>query len=205
MKRVSPEETNVVTGEKADEAAKKAEPKLADRPLFIYVTNGSETDGFDKIEKVVLDDNKVLVGMKAFNCVKMTPSDVNDDPLLSGKSKDDRYFLFVSRDYEKVQVVDGSHMKASTVYAAMKRFARRDYKTNLDRAVKSVLKLLTEFDKINNQRKVLDEKEKRLGDKMSRGEAHKIAKEKADLEKRQKEADAKRDELLKFELREAAT
>ena len=73
--RVSPETSGVVTGDnEGEEGATASEPRLADKPMFIYVTDGSGTDGFDKIEKVVLDDNKVLVGMKAFKCVKMAPS-----------------------------------------------------------------------------------------------------------------------------------
>lgn len=201
--RVSPK-SDVVTGE-GTEAGESADVELLDKPMFIYVTDGSEEGSFDKIEKVVLDDNKVLVGMKAFKCVKMSPSDVNDDPLLSGKnkSKDSRYFLFVSRDYKKVTALTGAKIKAKSVYKTMCKFAKKDYKTNLDKNVKATLKLLIEFDKINNGLKVLADKEKRVGADISKGEAKKMAKEKAELEKRQKDADALRDKLLTFELKVA--
>ncbi len=177
---------------------------MADKPLFIFVTDGSEEGGFDKIKEVVLDDNKVLVGMRAFKCVKMTPSDVNDDPLLSGhkRGKDTRYFLFVSRDYKKVTALTGSKIKAKKVYTTMKRFAAKAYKTKFDKNVKATLKLLIEFDKINNGLKVLADKETRLGADISKSEARKIAAEKDALQKRQKEADSLRDKLLHFELKE---
>ena len=203
MSRVSPENSGVVTGEgsKKDE---KSESELLDKPLFIYVTDGGTEGAYDKIEKVVLDDNKVLIGMKAFKCVKMSPSDVNDDPLLSGQSKDDRYFLFVSRDMSKVSVVDGSKMKAKNVYNTMKKHASKEYKTKFDKNVKAVLKLCLEFDKINNAKKVLEQKKQRLGSDISKGEAKKIEKELAELEEAQKKADTKRDELLSFELKKKA-
>ena len=174
---------------------------MLDKPMFIYVTDGGSEGPHDKIDNVVLDDNKVLVGMKAFKCVKMSPSDVNDDPALSGRSKDDRYFLFVSRDLGKITVIDGSKMKAKNVYNAMKKHASKEYKTKFDKNVKATLKLLLEFDKINNATKVLKEKKARLGSDISKGESKKIEKELAELEERQKEADAKRDELFTFELK----
>ncbi len=202
MSRVSPESSGVVTGEEAKKD-EKSESELLDKPLFIYVTDGGTEGAYDKIEKVVLDDNKVLIGMKAFRCVKMSPSDVNDDPLLSGQNKkDDRYFLFVSRDMTKITVIGDNKMKAKNVYNAMKKHASKDYKTKLDKSVKGVLKLCLEFDKINNAKKVLEQKKQRLGSDISKGEAKKIEKELAELEEAQKEADAKRDELLKFELKQ---
>ena len=135
----------------------------------------------------------------SFKCVKMSPSDVNDDPLLSGQSKDDRYFLFVSRDMSKVSVVDGSKMKAKNVFNAMKKHASKDYKGKFEKNVKAVQKLCLEFDKINNATKVLSEKKARLGSDGKKAELKKIDKELAELEEAQKEADEKLKELLTFE------
>nr|MDJ0522474.1 hypothetical protein [Planctomycetota bacterium] len=174
---------------------------MADKPMFIYVTDGSEDGAFDKIEKVILDDNKILVGMRAFTCVKMSPDNVQDDPLLSGRAKESRYFLFVSRDYSKVKVIEGSKMKTKQVYNMMKKFASKEYKTKFDKNVKAVLKLLLEYDKINNAVKVLKQKKEREGADISKGEAKKIEKELAELEERQKEAEEKEKELLTFELK----
>ena len=176
---------------------------MADKPMFIYVTDGASDGGFDKVEKVILDDNKVLVGMKAFKCVKMSPSDVNDDPLLASEGKELPRFLFVSRDYSKVKVVEGSRMKTKNVYNMMKKFASKEYKTNFDKQIKATLKLLIEFDKINGAMKTLKAKEARLGSDITKGEAKKIAAEKEELEERQKAADDKRKTLQTFELKKA--
>ena len=194
----------MVTGEESGTETAKSEGTLLAQPLFVYVTDGGSEGAFDKIDKVVLDDNKVLIGMHAFKCVKMSPSDVNDDPLLSGRSKDTRYFLFVSRDMEKVSVVDGGKMKASTVYTTMKKHASIDYSTNFDRNVKAVGKLLLDFDKINNAMKVLKDKQDRAGADASKADVKKFEKEMAELEEAQKEADAQREELLKFELKQTS-
>ncbi len=199
--RVSPTDGATVTGEKSDDKGEASEKPMAEKPIFIYVTDGSEDGAFDKIEKVILDDNKILVGMRAFKCVKMSPSDVQDDPLLSGHAKETRYFMFVSRDYGKVKVIEGNKMKTKAVYSMMKKFASKEYKTNFDKAVKATLKLLLDYDKINNAKKVLTEKKQREGADISKNEAKKIDKELAELEERQKEAEAKEKELLTFELK----
>lgn len=208
MNRVSPEKSEVVTGEESaakDEAAAKeakSEKTLLDQPLFIYVTDGSRDGAHDKIEDVVLDANDVLIGMKFFKCVKMSPDAVKDDPLLDGRSKDDRYFLLVSRDLEKITVVDGSKMKSKNVFKAMDKHARRDLATKFKKNVKEVQKLLLDFDKINNARKVLEEKKQRTAD--DKGKLKKIEKELEELAEAQKEADQKRDELLKVEVKKSA-
>jgi len=198
--RISPNTGATVTGDKASEP-ESAEKELAEKPLFIYVTDGSQDGEFDKIEKVILDDNKILVGMKFFKCVKMSPSDVQDDPLLSGQAKENRYFLFVSRDYEKVTALEGAKLKTTTVYSTMKKFASKEYKTNFDKNVKSVIKLLLDYDKINNAKKVLTQKKEREGADIAKAEAKKIDDELADLEKQQKDAEAKEKELLTLELK----
>lgn len=175
---------------------------MADKPMFIYVTEGGETSEFDKVDKVILDDNKVLVGMWAFRCVKMSPSDVQDDPLLADQGKEVPRFVFVSRDYAKVTVLEGSKLKTKSVFDTMSKFAKRDFKVNLKKCYKDTMKLLNEFDKINGAMKTLKQKEARLGSEISKSEAKKMAKEKAELEERQKEAEEQKEKLLTFKLKD---
>ncbi len=70
--------------------------------------------------------------------------------------------------------------------------------------VKDVSKLLLEFDKINNAKKTLTAKKERLGSDIKASESKKINKELAELEERQNEANEKKAELLKFELKQLA-
>ena len=199
--RISPE--GVVTG--ADESADgSAETPKAEKPMFIYVTDDGESGDFDKVNKVILDNNDILVAMWAFRCVKMSQSDVEDDPLLADEGKEVPRFIFVSRDYSKTMVLEGSKLKTKKVYDAMIKFASKEYKVNMKKTVKATKKLLLEFDKINGALKTLTAKETRLGDEISKSDAKKIAKEKDELEERQKEADAKRSELLTFKLKDKA-
>jgi len=193
--RVSP--IGTITGE--SETA--AEPARAEKPLFIYVTDGADTEDFDKVEKVILDDNKVILGLKVFKTIKMTPEAVAGDPFIADAGKTIPRFILVSCDYSKIEVIEDNKMKTKKVYDAMKKFARREYKTNFDKNIKAMLKLLLEFDKINNAKKTLLAKKEREGDNISKAEAKKIAEELAELEERQKEADAEFVKLMTFEVR----
>ena len=187
----------------ADDAkADSAEKPMADKPMFIYVTDGAETSEFDKVDKVILDDNKVLVGMWAFRCVKMSPSDVQDDPLLADEGDETPRFIFVSRDYSKISVLEGSKLKTKKVFDTMSKFAKHDWKVNLKKVYKDTMKVLNEFDKINSALKTLKQKEAREGSDMSKADAKKLAKEKEELEKRQKKAEEARDKLLTFKAKD---
>ena len=203
VNRASPSRDGVVTGDDAsesDESEEPSEPKVADQPMLIYVTNG-EGEDFEKIENIVLQDFKVAAARNAFRCLRMTPEDVANDPVLADHGKGESRLLVVDRDWKKVKVIEGKNLSSKKLYKAMKASANRAYKTKLDKNVKALLKLLNEFNKINNAKKVLDEKERRLGAEISKAEAKKIAKEREELDEAQKDADALRDKLYKFELK----
>lgn len=199
--RASPVLSGVVTGEEIEAAVEPEDLKPADQPILIYVHDGSENEDFEKIENIVLQDFKVAAARNAFRCLKMTPEDVENDPVLAGHGEAVSRLLVVDRDWGKIEVIEGKDLSSKKLYTAMKRAANRAYKTKLDKNVKGLLKLLNEFNKINNARKILDEKEKRLGDEISKAEAKKIAKEREELAEAQKEAEELRDKLYTFELK----
>jgi hypothetical protein len=92
-------------------------------------------------------------------------------------------------------------MSAKNVFKMMERHAKKAYSTKFKPNVEKVLKLLGEFDKINNSRKLLAEKEARL-ENPSKSELKKIEDEKAELDEREKAAQAEKEELLKFEFKD---
>src|SRR5262245_17112084 len=61
------------------------EKPALDKPYFIYVTDGSQSTGFDAVEKVILDDDRVKLGSHAFHAVKMAPDAAKQDPMLADK------------------------------------------------------------------------------------------------------------------------
>jgi hypothetical protein len=188
-------EGSVVTGEKAKEGETSSELTLkwGDQPVVVYVCDeAAGCEGFDKLEEVVLKDEKVALGMKAFKTVKMHPDHAALDPVLEGKGKAVPRMLIVDPTKLKVTVLEKSKLKASALYGALKKVSGKVYKEKLDKIVKSHLKLLTEQDQLANAEKVLAEKVARLG-----AEGDKAEKELAEVKKEHAEVTASLQEIAK--------
>ena len=137
---------------------------------------------------MILKDEKVALGMKAFRTVKMHPDDVDEDVVLEGKGKDVPRMLIVDPIKVKVTVLEKGKLKTSGLYGAMKKVSGKFYKEKLDKVVKTHLKLLTEQDQLANAEKVLTGKVARL-----KAEDGKSAEK--ELEKTEKEHEEVKEEL----------
>ena len=178
----------------------------SDKPYLIYVVDSSaEKSGFDTVEKVILDDDRVKLGCKAFHAVKMSPEAAKADPFLAEKGgKEVPRIIFVSADYKTVKPLEGATLKLGEVWGAMKATANRFYKQDLDSVVKELKSVLIEFDKINKERTVLADKEKRLTDKtMTPADKKDIDAKKAELDERQAKATAAKDKLWELKPKDA--
>jgi len=155
----------VVTGDKAKETEASSELTLkwGTQPVLVYVCDeAAGCEGFDKLEEIVLKDERVALGMKAFRTVKMHPDLAEVEPVLKGKGKALPRMLLVDPTTLKVTVVEKGKLKASGLYSAMKKITSRVYKEKLDKVVKRHIKLLTAQDQLANQQKVLTSKQTRL-------------------------------------------
>lgn len=201
---VAPKTVAVTTpkeGEKAADPEAKAEPvqaPRAERPLLVYVADATPAEGFDKVEKVVLTENKIVIGSKAFTCVRMTPEQAAQDPILAETGKETPRIVLISADYKDIDSIEGDKISISRVWDAMTASYKAHYKGDLDKMQKAMLKVLGEFDKIANERKVLEEKKSRE-EKPSDADKKEWEKEAKELAQREREANAERDALLKFE------
>ncbi|MFV1959500.1 MAG: hypothetical protein ACC662_08830 [Planctomycetota bacterium] len=196
--------TAVITPGENDEAPDEAPdetlaPRRLDKPLIVYVVAPGDPEVMAKIEDIALDGDKVRIGSNFFRCVKMAPEDAARDSLISKHGEKVPRFVFVGMDYEVVQVLENK-ISGKKIYDAMKKTAKTCYKGNLDKRVKKFLKVLNEFDKINNARKVLTQKEDRG---VKAAEAKKIAKERGELDKRQRKAEEEKRALLDLERKAA--
>jgi hypothetical protein len=137
-------------------------------------------------------------------CVKVSPSAAEEDPILSKQGKEVPRFVFISPDWSEIDVVEGRKVSVSGVYNVMKSFAKKYIQGNFDKDVRELRDILNEFDKIANERKLLDEKQKREGDDATPATLKKIERERAELDEREKKANEKRDAILKFEVKTEA-
>ena len=180
--------------------------KPADKPYMIYVVDeaASAVAGFDTVTKIILDDDRVKLGSHVFHSVKMTPTDAAADPVLAEKGgKEVPRIIFVGNDLKNVKALEGGSMKLGEVWGAMKATSNRAYKQDLDLLTKNLREVLVEFDKINNERKVLDEKEKRDGDKATPADVKDMAAKRAALDVREKKANERKTALWELKAKVA--
>lgn len=194
----------VTTGEEAaptpasDESTTASAITSTDKPYLIYVADTAAADvKFDAVEKVILEDDRVRLGCKAFHAVRMSPDDAKADPVLAEKGgKELPRFIFVTADQKTVKALEGGSLKLGEVWSTMKATANKHYKQDLDSVIKELKGVLNEFDKLGKERSVLDDKEKRLTDKgLSEADKKDIEAKRADIDARQKKAEAQRDKL----------
>lgn len=172
----------VVTGEGADatdpEPTADSTPKLRwpDRPLLVYVCDDSGTCAeSEKFEEIVLSDERVALGVRAFRCVKMNPDQVAEDEILADHGKSVPRVLVVDPAKLRVKVLETKDLKASKLYRTMKSASGKFWKQKLDKVVKEHLKLLTAIDRLANVDKTLADQETRASD-----DAKKLGKIKAE-------------------------
>lgn len=200
----------VVTGEGVSAPAPESEAPAksaltADKPYVVYVTDpGADAKAIDAIEKVIFDDDRIQLGTKAFHMVRMAPEAATADPILKEKGgKEVPRLILVTADLKSVKAIEGNALKVSEVWSGMKAVAGRHYKQDLDSVVKDLLSVLGEFDKIAKARAVVDEKEKRLADRMTPADQKDLEAKRAELDAKQKKAEAERDKLLELKAKDA--
>lgn len=158
----------VVTGEEeTEEVTEEAEAVLAfaDKPILVYVCDDTTTCAdSEKFETIVLADEKCALGVRAFHCFKMTPSQVDEDPILEGAGKSVPRVLLLDPTKMKVKSLETKDLKASKLFKGMKSVAGKFWKEKLDKVVKSHLKMLTEQDQLSNAEKTLAEKKSRVAE-----------------------------------------
>ena len=192
--RVAPEGA-VVTGDEA--ATEDAAEITFQRPKFVYITDGP-VEGFDKVEEVVLMKDEVCIGMWAFDTVKIGSEDAKNDPILKDAGTEVPRFVFIGHDMDKVEVIEDKTMKAKNVLKVMEKMVKKAYGVSLKKRCKDMLKVLGEYDKINNARAVLKLK-KEKEDKPAK--LKKLDKESEELDAEEKKLKEKHEALLKFDLK----
>lgn len=199
----------VVTGDETTPTPVTSEPKKtalsADKPYVVYVGDpGADAKLTDAIEKVIFDDDRIQLGSKAFHMVRMTPESASADPLLKEKGgKEVPRLVLVTADHKSVKAIEGNALKVSEVWGGMKTVAGKHYKQDLDTVVKELLSVLGDFDKLAKARQVIDDKEKRLADKITPADQKDLEAKRAELDAKQKAAEAKRDKLLELKAKDA--
>jgi hypothetical protein len=197
MPRIAPTETENVelTGENVGtsrEESKPTTPAVADKPFLVLVAEEGGGEEFDKIQGVILKDERIALGAKAFRAVRMSPEDASSDPILSKNGKHVPRFVIVSADYDTVTVLEDNRLSISAIWDGMKSHASKFYASNLETTVKEMRSLMIDYDKIDGERTILTAKMEKLKEKKgSDAEIKEVETKLAKIEERQKKAEEK--------------
>jgi hypothetical protein len=194
----------VVTGDEAKETSTDEPATSAllwtDRPILVYVCDDSiGCEAVDKVDGLILKDEKVALGTKAFRTVRMHPDHAAKDPLLAGAGSEMPRMLLVDpgagrEGDEKVTVLEKGKLKTSALYDAMEKVANGFWNEKLDKVVKAHLDVLKDQDQLANAEKVLSEKKARLAEeeKPSKKDQEKLEEELKELQAERKALDERR-------------
>jgi hypothetical protein len=209
MPRIAPTETSDVelTGETvgtSKEEAPATAPQAADRPFLVLVADAGGGDEVEKIDNVVLKDERIAIGSRAFRAVRMSPEDASSDPILSKAGKTAPRFVIVSADYKSTTVIEDNRLSISSLWDAMKAQASKFYANSLDATVKDMRELMREYDKIDGERTILTAKQEKLKEKKgSEADVKEVETKLAQIEERQSKAEAKEKTLWELKPKSA--
>jgi hypothetical protein len=169
------------TGEDIDDAAPEAGAAMrAARPLMVYVPSDDPTDKTTrKLEQVVFKNEKLGVGAKFFDTIKISAGDALQDRILKEKNRVPR-MVFLKRDYTVHAVLQQRQLTPGKIVKAMKSLVRVEYVNKFDSMVKDYIKLLNELDRLEGRKTQLADTRARLAGKPNRSKAKKLARMEAE-------------------------
>lgn len=166
---------------------------------MVFINSEDPTDSdMRKLEDVVFADERVQLGAKFFDCVKMTPGDAEQDRLLKDEGRRYPRLVFVGRDYKVEDVIEGHKISGGKVIRAMQTVVRGEYETNFDSMVKEYRKLLDELDRLDSKRAYIADQKVRLAEKSDPRRERKIQRDEEELEADMAEWTKKEQDLLQL-------
>jgi hypothetical protein len=204
MPRIAPEGVKVLTGEQASDPESTPVEK-AEKPYLVLVGESAAAGGdeFDKVESVILKDERVALGSRAFTCVRISPEDAAEDPILSKAGKEVPRFVLVTADYKAASVLEKNKLSAGALWDGMKGAADKYYTKPLEGAVKGMRDVLIEVDKLYGERKTLTEKLDRLQEKGTAAQKKEVEDKIAALDEKQKKIEERQQEVWNLKAKAA--
>jgi predicted mannosyl-3-phosphoglycerate phosphatase (HAD superfamily) len=139
----------ITTGMTEAEAAKASR---SERPLFVFIHNADATTGTE--DDKAFQDERVAVGARFFDCVRVSKADAAEDRLLAPYAAKAPILVFVRPNYE-VAASHPARFNGSKVFDAMCATMKKDYKNCVATALK-------QQKEIQQERAALDREKEKL-------------------------------------------
>lgn len=196
---------SVTTGDSEEVSAEKQKAMIADKPMMVYVMSDDQTDSATKkIESLALAREQVGVGSKFFDTIKMTAGDAAQDRLIKEAGRSVPRFVFLSRDYKVVNVLEGNELSGGGIVKAMESVVRQVYVNSFNDMVREYTSLLNELDRLESRKAAIEGQKARAAEKADKARDKKIAKDEAEYKADMDAFEAKEKKLLEFKAKGVA-
>ncbi|MHC4550201.1 MAG: hypothetical protein ACYTEZ_15635 [Planctomycetota bacterium] len=177
----------------------------AAKPMMVYVTSDDPTDKVTrKLEQIVFKNEKLGVGAKFFDTIKVSAGDALQDRILKEHGRFTPRLLFLGRDYTVHAVLRKSQLTPGRILRAMKSVVRKEYVNSFDQMVKGYIKLLNELDRLEGRKTQLADMRARLQGKPNRAKAKKLERKEQEYLEDRDAWTAKEREILAFRTKDEA-
>ena len=193
----------VTTGETEENAEEANQTGMrAEKPMLVYVTSDDPTDKTTrKLEAIVFANEKVGLGAKFFDTIKVTHGDALQDRLLKEHGRFAPRLVFLTRDYAVTDVMQKKQLTAGKILKSMQKLAKKEYATKFETMVRDYTKLLNELDRLESKKAALADQRRRLQEKPNKSRDKKVAREEIKHEAEMNAWKQKEDAILKFKVK----
>ncbi len=193
---------------KPDESDKSAEvvaierSEWAEKPTIIYIPSDDAKDAITaKLESAVFLGEKLAIGAKFFDTVKIAARHALDDRVLTDYATDTPHIIFLKRDYTVHATLQGRQISASKLLKVMKALVRAEYVNDFDKMVREYAKLLNDLDRLEDQRAVLEKLRNRFDAEPNAARLKKLTHEEKAYDAAMEAWLEKEEKLLEFRLK----
>jgi hypothetical protein len=150
--------------------------------MMVYIPSDDPTDKTtNRLEQVVFKNEKLGVGAKFFDTIKVSAGDALQDRILKTKTRVPR-MVFLRRDYSVHAVLQQRQLTPGKIIKVMKSLVKKEYVNSFDKMVKVYIKLLNELDRLEGRKTQLADTRARLAGKPNKSKAKKLARQEAEYQ-----------------------
>lgn len=176
--------------------AEAAATANAERPMLVFVYPAPKDGELHPRFLVEQDEafraDKVAVGARFFDCLRISATDAAKDRVLKEAAEDAPCVVFVRPNYEVAKVVKKTSERS--LFRAMCKTMKLDYETCVATAYKKQERLLKEERELDKERVELIEIEQDLSETESKGKIKRLERKRDKLEAKINEKQAEIDE-----------
>lgn len=174
---------DVITGMTEEEAKQTLK---SDRPMLVYVYDDSDEEIDNRVvveEDKAFFDDRVLIGARFFDCVRIDAESAKEDRALAKKVGRLPALVFVRPNYEVAKVLPGK-FNAKRIFATMTSVIKKDYENCTTCVYKAQTKLARERAKLGSEWAKLDKLNLKIADEDNTSKRAQLQRERDELEKR---------------------